>query len=157
MLDLLSLGSGGVLDFVMQDFHELSCDGLGSLGDGRPCGAGVVGFAHEGTQLFKVQTCSQDCFSEGVKESGHGGGLNEHGLDLDSLREEPEIVVTPKVVEQVEDRNLVDWYVCNANPFCEAVSFAGSAKWVLFLKWLGMANGGVKVMLVGFPSCWCGW
>ena len=72
---------------------------MGSLGDGRPCVVGVVGFVHEGTQFFKVQTCSQDCFSEGVKESGHGGGLNEHGLDLDSLGEESEIVVIPKVVE----------------------------------------------------------
>ena len=128
MLDLFSLGSGGVLDFVMEDFHELSCDGLGSLGDGGPWCVGVVGFAHEGTQLFKVHTCSQDCLSEGVEEGGHGGGLNEHGLDLDSLGEEPEIVATPKVVEQVDYRYLIEGYVCNANSLCDGVSFAGSSK-----------------------------
>ena len=99
MDDLLSLGLGGVLDLLLKGLHELSGDCLGSLGDGWPGGIRVGGSVHEGTKLFEVNACCQDGFSEGVEKGCHGGGLNEHGLDLDSLGEQSEVVVCPEVVE----------------------------------------------------------
>ena len=85
VLDLVSLGGGGIFGFVLEDFHELCGDCLGSLGDGWPVGLRMVGLVKEGAQLLEVKASCQDGFPEGVEKGSHGGGLNEHGLDLDSL------------------------------------------------------------------------
>ena len=85
VLDLVSLGGGGIFGFFLEDLHEFCGDGLGSLGDGWPVGLRMVGLVKEGAQVFEVNASCKDGLSEGVEESGHGGGLKEHGLDLDSL------------------------------------------------------------------------
>ena len=85
VLDLVCLGGGGILEFVLDDLHELIGDGLSSLCDGWPGGVWMVGLVKEGAQVFEVNASCKDGLSEGVEESGHGGGLKEHGLDLDPL------------------------------------------------------------------------
>ena len=67
VLDLVCLGGGGILEFVLDDLHELSGDGLSPLCDGGPVGVRMVGFVHEGAKLFEVYASCKDGLPEGVE------------------------------------------------------------------------------------------
>ena len=77
----------GVLDLVLEKFHDFGGCGLGSLGERWVVVVvvGVVGLVQEVAKGFQVHAGGKHGFSEFLKQGGHGGRFKEHGLDVDTL------------------------------------------------------------------------